>query len=1267
MLGRLLHTAASSLNSSGLGNTSPSRPSTALESTTEETHTYNLVFPDANLLKHSHNHTYPLSTSPFANPTSTSRFDDHGEIDLDASRDIRILIAQDYTASLGKTVLFDSRPVNPKIASSIPSAPSPIAGGTESSARTRHRSLSKPIEGASRGQNVTPDTIQQESRLFQSSQSSVLPGNGESEPSGSIFNGAFHRAQVRGTSLSASASQSETGPSRYAREGDDEKKTLLDCVFGSTMLSYKGPTTKLHVLPAESKASNSSPEVVVAAGDGRKRSQLARSFTPSNPQPELATPNPSSSTAATKGSEKRSILITRMFSVTLPEKGESSASYIQSNAPQNSMHSAQSYPFPRMGGGGSAKPSKVKQWKSPMYAVAIVIDVPASSQAPSVPQSQSGPRPTNSLQGTGSFPSSLDSERRSGWTLLDSPFGFDSVSSAATASDCDDRVDMVTKHWDVITRTLSVLQATAQEKIFELLKQAEVTSPLPPANHLASPVRNERQGPPTRDKQMQRTNQRTVQLLAGALSLDEKLKAEVERAQQRIVQGIKIPHVVTGQGRWSVWREEARWVSRWAGGKEQNFFFFNLLTAFLGNHTEWLNTLGPSWHRRRHHQQVKASSNDELAISSRTVIISSDKIAARRLLFLLSAFLPSAQRSYDNASLRRPGSSASPRPYSRSPPTNISVTREASLRRTINKKTNATRPGRTGGVHSRAVSMSTSGAHPPLVNQKQLTGSENVQDSLLDSEARSLKTANLPIPSGNGTTKKSSATTTSTATPNTTVPVPHFSTQRVEPPTGTTAEARPGSSGSLASLNLMHTLKRNNSTNISNTSTDSQSASKWGSLISGFWSHRRESSTDESDVTPSPDDGLGISGLQKSSTLPTELSQIKLARMAAEVGRSVDDGELYQEDLEEQETPSSRITTAQASPELHYSFSVGAAVTPEGQSISGRQMPTPAPLKMSIDEKDGVIDVELPTGSGFLTSSFGSGISSPPFLSGFTSDTSLEGMASSFYHASAHFSHLEAESPVTVAGWLKCFHEDFAVQSIRPYADLEKEIKRSMRAEPTPNLTTTPNVDNGPTERWVDVCSTLIADVQTFSIRRLRLRRRLRFVPSNLGMTPIVPINPEVPTHSRYGNPYTHGKFSPDIDIDHNPEEKFIEEPIMDMDGILVDAVERVLAQSGHSSRVHSAASSRSSSRRGRPDHHADSKHTFHQVPEVPRAECKKMVLGALAQVVKSVTAARTREEHDGHGKDVSGDENRGKKNHVAESTLREGVRKWLDDIEVAS
>ena len=132
--------------------------------------------------------------------------------------------------------------------------------------------------------------------------------------------------------------------------------------------------------------------------------------------------------------------------------------------------------------------------------------------------------------------------------------------------------------------------------------------------------------------------------------------------------------------------------------------------------------------------------------------------------------------------------------------------------------------------------------------------------------------------------------------------------------------------------------------------------------------------------------------------------------------------------------------------------------------------------------------------------------------------------------------------------------------------------------------------------------------------------------------------------------------------INHG-EEEFVEEPVMDLDGTLIDALERVLAQSGQSSLAHSRASSPPRARKGDFRRHSEpAREEAPPAPEIPRAECRKTVLGSLEEVVRSVTAEHCRDDVDGE----LGLADRERRRSLAgvDNTLREGIRRWLLDVE---
>ncbi len=172
-------------------------------------------------------------------------------------------------------------------------------------------------------------------------------------------------------------------------------------------------------------------------------------------------------------------------------------------------------------------------------------------------------------------------------------------------------------------------------------------------------------------------------------------------ARTRIVAGLRANRVVTGQNRWPIWRRKLGGFVRWVAEKEAGPFFFNLLTGFLATHTDWLQALSPSSYRRRYVTQKKNKTDEDALVPSRTIVIAQDKMAARRLVFLLSAFLPATQQ-FPTVRTHRPSTSTSfGGAFSQSPPSFVvPILKEESLRRKINR-----RGGPRRASHSRNLSQ----------------------------------------------------------------------------------------------------------------------------------------------------------------------------------------------------------------------------------------------------------------------------------------------------------------------------------------------------------------------------------------------------------------------------------------------------------------------------------------------------------------------------------------------------------------------------------
>lgn len=1212
MLGRLLSTAASSLNpaSYSRNNGAP------LESVTEEEHTSGLLFPDTSLLRRSNAHAYPLQTtfnSP--NASTTGAYDDRGGMELDAVKDFRVIVAQNALGDRDACVLLDTRAPSNALQSGLGIEPQ----GNEQAGARHSRAFSNLSRGPRRnflGQSFVGE-------------SSPLSAATDSRRSIPASPGAFSRARGRSSTLAPTGTSHESALSRPSADSNDTG--LLNCIFGSSAFSYRGSSTKMHIISADDDPGVATS---VPANVANVRSPLTRSYTTGSPPGMTGLPRASDE----KPPSKVTVLVTRMFSVNLPEGTEASAErHDYASALHQESLPEMGFPFPDV----SKQRRKVKEKKTPMYAVAITIQIPLISRNSGRPVSRFSTIGPDSPR-TG-LSSSLDSDYQWRHGLFE-----DSLSAASPPASLDERLDLLVDHWDVITRTLSHLERLVRNEICFLLRKVDSLSGPHPK--------------PAKAPNMQRTNQTVVYLPANILSVNSKLKEEALRSTRRISLALQTPYVVTGQSRWGVWREEGRSIVRGLGDKEQNFFFLVLLTAFLGNHTEWLNIMGPDWYRRRHNQQQKAQPDTDPVLTHRTVILCPDKMTARRLIFLLSAFLPSKNRIEPFPSPLRPGTSASLRAISQSPPA-VPVLRQESLRRAIERRARAHRMNTWGSDqnehHRRSVSISSQDTGQRTSESPDSIQPAQSMSARRGSDARSIRTLNPTIQPRDNRAHNTSEATTFMTTQSSTVPVPHFSSQQSRSSQGESANVGIDASDSLASENLLKNLQRSDSSAVSSHGSLPSAGGRWGGLFSGLWSSREESSTDGTDYfTPSQARKRSVSTISG----PASRGAHTLSQMVKEVTEE-------EVDHEPATAPSGNISIpAGAKATTHNSQEE----SPGPSSLTSQVRDSP--LKMSVRAEEGVVDVDLPL-PGFLSlsSSGDSTIASPRKTR--TSVTSMDAMASTHSSGSGfHGTLKDHDGPgAHVAGWLRSFHEDFTLQAVRPYAALEADIKRAMQAEPTPYVPSTPDVDGS--ERWVDVATTLIADTRTSSIKRLRLIRKIIVGQTGHGpsLTPISPANAFQSGHARSPSSFTtffsgYGK-SPEGPLvegrDPNQlQEKFIEEPVMDLDGILVDAVERVLGQSGYSSLAQSRAPSPSRARRGEDKGQTTPRGEEAPAVEVPRAECRKMVLGALEEVVRVVTAEHCREDVDNELSPA--DRERRRALTGADNTLREGIRKWLLDVEEA-
>ena len=1237
MLGKLFNLGAAAGASASPSPQPPSHHAfSSLESVQEDIHTRSLLFPDLqDLYEHRLNHVFPLSAAT-PSTSSANAFDYNGDIELEI-RDVRIIIMQDALASISSSLLYDSQ-APPPTPTSYPSAdrgsvPSPLYPTQE--ARRVTTSPRKP----SVSHVQRPIVIQ--------------PGSPK------VRQGAFDN---RSSVYSRNQGFVESDSQRNWREYREELGTFSSCIFGnSELMAYKGTSTKVHVVPSETRSFETAP--TLASSDGRgsigrssmRASRLSHSYSSENVPPFAS---PSATSTAIRVQDRKKVLVTRLFPVNLPTD-EDATFNLQGSPSENSA----GYPFPSPVEDNTIKKKKFqpKQKRTPMYAVALVINLPpSSSHSTSAATSKSGFRGPSSYSEHDSFPSSLSSSRPSGWAMVgQAGLGLESFETSF-GNDTEDHIDAITQHWDIIMRTLNQLQSVAAGTILSMLKQADLTSPDPlptlmPSHSFRTATlsgRRSEDGPPTKPP---KTNAKHVTLLPNSLLDHRRIGREVDAAKSRVVAGIRASRVITGQNRWPIWREEARWVAKWVGGREQGFLF-NLLTGFLATHTDWLQALSPPSYRRRHYLQQKGKVEEDASLPSRTVVIAQDKIVARRLIFLLAAFLPASQQ-LPGVRAHRPSTSASLGTFSQSPPSFIvPILKEESLRRKINRRTGPAR-----GSHSRNVSLQSqsarAGAVPPTLAHLSMEGRHERRVS----DAASIRTTQLPIRGGDPNMRKSSAATTGTITPETSTP--HFSiAHRAE----SFSHGRPSSSTSISmATDDLKRITREDSAgsqgagNGNGESRQGSQGSRWGSVISGLWSARRGSIKASSALSHEQNNG---------STSPTRATSNSSRRLSGMTTGPTTPRQPDRQARKSQE-PSPAKTQVEAGENTNLSLTTTGSrdLSDRAETITKRQRtPDPSgafesPVKTSINVEDGVIDVDIPFPDYITT--FETAVSSPS-SSGYLSTHGF-GLGFDAFEQSSHIS-IDKDIPVNVAGWLQKYHPDFVLQALPVQEGLLEDIKASMRAEPSPSwLLNTTVHDGSVAEKWIDVSTAIIADASAFTITRLRYRRLVK-----LKTCTEKDILATLSTSANSSN--SPPAMSPTVsENEMTGKDEFITETLVSLEDILVEAVEKVISlDSTEMSKASSACSSRSTSKRRERSNststQSDMRSGHGQGPglnipqEVPRSQCKTVVLSALEEIIREVIEERELEGHDDTNAPAAAAREEGG------STLREAVRRWLDSVEVS-
>ncbi|KAK7981317.1 hypothetical protein PG988_003555 [Apiospora saccharicola] len=1309
MLGKLFNlTSSTSTTNPRPASQVPVSPSP--ESVQEEIHTRSLLFPDTQALHYRQDQVFPLPAGSSLPLSSPSSFDYDGEIDLDV-RDVRVVVMQDSLGSVNPALLFDSHP-GPAVSDRPPTSSG--HGYPQGSAQERRNPTSprKTSISYSRPMVIQPESPQ--------------PRQGAFDRRPSVQSRHYHHVE------------SET--QRASREYREEIANFTSCIFAnSEVMSYKGTSTKVHIVPTESRSDISIPSYV---GDGKgsmgrssmRSSKLAQSST------AFEAPSPS-----LRPLERRKVLITRLFPVNLPNDEIETPASATGPTPLSRHSEDGGFPFPISPdeSGPKKKKPQPKQKRTPMYAVALVLHLPPSTPSPGSAPAKPVFKGPSSYSENDSFPSSFNSTRRSGWSMAGSGSGLGAESFDTAYSDGgEDGMDAITQHWDIIMRALTHLQSVVATMLFPMLKAVDYSSPEPFHPNLAAQVartpsaNTHRRGSSASQVKPPKTNAKLVTLPANCLMQDTALGRQVDAARIRIVTGLRATRVITGQGRWGPWRDEARWVAKWAGAKSK--------------------ALSPVWYRRRYYQQQKGRSEEDTSLPCRTIVVSNDKMVARRLIFLLSAFLPTNQQLPSVRSFR-PTTSAS---FSQSPPVVVPILKEEVLRRKLNRtKPYHTMPrgasshSRSFSIQSQATTRSATGipaqlAHLSLDTQQQ---QQQQQYGRRMSDA-TFRHTTLPMPGNDLNTRKSSAATTNTITPD--AAVPHFSSlHRAD----TRRSNRPGSSGSTAADDLKRTLRRGDSISEGNNNADgagnrSSRGSNWGSVISTLWNARRKGST--ASITQTQTQTQTQTTLDLPSGRPSPLPSPLMPNMRQGLERRLsemaeEDGTGAQPTAADDSSPKSRTPQLQQQQQQQQQHQYpqhlepDSSCSPKTSSVdhqpetpknnkaersgsSTKRIPDPmgafeSPVKTTINSDDGVIDVDIQF-PDYLATLDTSAVSSPSSSGYLSTPGGLYGMSAldSFGSLSRGIA-IDGDAPLNVAGWLQQYHRDFALQAVAPQADLMDKVRESLMAEPTPpmSLQQLQPSEWPPMEQWVDVSSAIIADTTNFTIKRLSYKRLIKpkysSSASDRGSGSGATMQQQHLSSSGGGGggyPFSSSLMTPALSPYEQPlNEKIEEEILVSLDETLIEAIERVVALSQSSSSDSressaSATSSRSASkRRERRDSELSSDPQQQQQqqqqgntpttadltaassmsennvqaqaqpqPEVPRAECKAVVLGTLEGIVQEVVDQREKEAQQGQGghemktsgaRYASASPPQQQQQRAKESVLRTAIRGWLDTVEL--
>ncbi|KAI4729167.1 hypothetical protein E4T49_02938 [Aureobasidium sp. EXF-10728] len=527
---------------------------------------------------------------------------------------------------------------------------------------------------------------------------------------------------------------------------------------------------------------------------------------------------------------------------------------------------------------------------------------------------------------------------------------------------------------------------------------------------------------------------------------------------------------------WSIWRDELRDYTRVSQDADSKRGFFNLhkinfmqaaLTAALSVDLGWLSIFAPPQHQARLREECRKTQTTFDVAQNRTVIVSMDQNKARNLVFIFAKLFPCPASETQVESVRRSSSSSQASP---------------------NRQVSALTQGLKNVDHAPTQSLAIDSAKAQTngTNANQTPRTPTIFEPMMHASPSTSPAKSLAINNSASSTRKSSIVSTSGKIDilgKATMAVPISApTSSLNTPSGS-PETRPGSSLNAQS-NLMRHLQRESSTTTSNASTDNTSL--WNSLRSSTWSlrPRRESSlTERSDsFASSGPREQPASILKTSKSFAARQSSNKLVRMVEEVhGTGESDKANGQHALRRKKNSSrvSPITMAHKTSALQFD--------PPASDY--------ADIAYTYNQDEGIVDVDFPG----CTPTVSATRSLSPKVSRFKVPSGR-----GYFPLHKVAAHEDNEQRTTedargfarydrIAGYLGSFHPDFALQATRPYAELVNEIKCAMRAEPSPMVEPSENLKVFSQETWIDVCSTVVMDAEAMTVRRLTLRRRVRY------------------------------------------------------------------------------------------------------------------------------------------------------------------------------